>query len=311
MSVRTEPPCRRGTALLMAVAISAIVGVCVLALWRAVAGSRRGDTLERATVAAASQADSARALAYALLDAGAWRRLPQPGDTATIASGVTTLGNWQTDIARLGWQTLLVRGLARRRSGVPSVWARADQRTLIPLLVPLGMPTAAITGANAWSIDPSATVDLAAATRPELQCRIDGQTIGTSGQAPFPAGLDPIRYPAIDPDTVRDSLVGVFRLTRSRLTRPLNVEGMLVLDSELLLGADLRLTGVLVTRGSILNVGGRLAVTGAVISGDTGGGNSGLGPGDWVRYDACAIRRAVERVTRLGPASTWTHLTLF
>ncbi len=311
MSVRTEPRCNRGTALLIAVAISAIVGVCVLALWRSAAGAGRGDTLERATVAAASQADSARTLAYALLDAGAWRRLPLPGDTATIASGVTARGNWRTDIARLGWQTVLVRGVAIRRSGVPSVWARADRRTLIPLLTPLGMPTAAITGANAWIVDPAATVELAAATGPELQCRPAGQPPATSGQAPFPVGLDALRYPAIDPDTVRDSLVGVFRLTGRRLTRPLHVEGMLVLDSELLLEADLRLTGVLVARGSILTAGGRLTVTGAVISGDTGGGRSGLGPGDRVRYDACAIRRAVERVTRLGPSATWTHLSLY
>jgi type II secretory pathway pseudopilin PulG len=311
MSVRTESPRRRGTALLIAVAISAIVGVCVLALWRSAAGARRADTLERAIVAAATQADSARTLAFALLDTGAWRGLPRPGDTTTLASGTTPRGRWQTEIARLGWQTVLVRGSATVKSGVPKVEARADERTLVPLQMPLPMPHSAITGANAWIVDPTATVGLAGATGPELRCRPAGHVVATTGQAPFPAGLDPLRYPGVDPDTVRDTLVGVHRLTRSHLTRPLDVEGMLVLDSELLLGADLRLTGVLVARGSIRNLGGRLTVTGAVISGDSGGGHSGLGPGDQVRYDACAIRRAVERVTRLGPSSTWTHLSLF
>ncbi len=311
MSDRTEPPFRRGTALLIAVAISAIVGVCVLALWRSAAGAGRADTLERATLAAALQADSARTLAYAMLDTGAWRSLRLPGDTSTLASGAAPRGRWQTEIARLGWQTVLVRGRATVQSGVPNVEAHADRRTLIPLRMPLQMPHSAVTGANAWIVDPAAAVGLASATGPELLCRPAGHTIVVTAQAPFPAGLDPLRYPVVDPDTVRDTLVGVFRLTRSHLTRPLHVEGMLVLDSELLLGADLRLTGVLVTRGSIRSLGGRLSVTGAVVSGDAGGGHSGLGPGDQVRYDACAIRRAVERVTQLGPSSTWTHLSLF
>ncbi|MDZ7632771.1 MAG: hypothetical protein U5K74_15900 [Gemmatimonadaceae bacterium] len=115
----------------------------------------------------------------------------------------------------------------------------------------------------------------------------------------------------VDPDTVTDSLVGAFRLTRSRLSVPLRVTGMVVLDSELFLEADLRLTGVLIARGSIRHVSGHLIVTGAVVAGDAGGGHSGLGPGDRVRYDACAIRRAVEHVTSPGPAATWTHLTPF
>ncbi len=310
MSAHTDPRSRRGTALLIAVAISAIAGVCVLALWRSAAGARRIDALERATATAESTADSARALAFALVDAGAWRRLTQPGDTATLAAGGVGRGRWQTGLARLGWQTLLVRGVASSSSGVPSVMARADRRTLIPLQTPLRMPVAAITGVNAWIVDPTATVEVPAASGPERRCRTVEQP-AASGQAPFPAGFDPRRYPSIDPDTVRDSLVGVFRMTRPRVTRPLSVEGMLVLDSELVLGADLRLTGVLVARGSILNAGGRLTVTGAVIAGDMGGGHSTLGPGDRVRYDACAIRRAVERVTRLGPSSAWTHLSLF
>ncbi len=310
MSEHTEKPTRRGIALLVAVTVSAIAGVCVLALWRAAAGADRVAALERATAAVESQADSARAAAFALLDTGVWRRVAQPGDTLTLASGVGQRGAWHTTLARVGWHTLLVRGIASRRSGVPSVVAHTDRRTVIPLQPPFRFPAAALTGANGWIVDPAATVEVPTAIGSELRCR-DPRVPVASDRAPFPAGFDPLRYPAVDPDTVRDSLVGVFRLTRRQLTRPLTVEGMLVLDSELLLGADLRLTGVLVARGSILNAGGRLAVTGAVIAGDTGGGHSGLGAGDRVRYDACAIRRAVERVTRLGPSSTWTHLSLF
>jgi hypothetical protein len=113
----------------------------------------------------------------------------------------------------------------------------------------------------------------------------------------------------IDADTVTGPLTGVFRLTNPNLTHPLFVVGMVVLDSELLVQADLELVGVLVTRGAIQHAGGRLQVTGAVLAGDAGGGHSGLGAGD--RYDACAVRRAVERVTRAGPGATWTTVPLF
>jgi hypothetical protein len=84
-----------------------------------------------------------------------------------------------------------------------------------------------------------------------------------------------------------------------------------VADSDLVVQADLRVTGVLVTRGSVRPAGGRLDVTGAVVSGDVGSGPSALGAGDRVRYDACAIRSAVARVTSPGPTATWTTLAVW
>jgi hypothetical protein len=130
-------------------------------------------------------------------------------------------------------------------------------------------------------------------------------------RAAIPAGLGRWALTALDPDTVRDTLVGAFRLTRPAIGIPLRVTGMLVTDTDLLVGADLRVTGVLIAGGSIRTAGGRLDVTGAVVAGDSSGGQSRLGAGDRVRYDACAIRGAVLPLTSPGPAATWTTLRLF
>jgi hypothetical protein len=166
-----------------------------------------------------------------------------------------------------------------------------------------------LTGVLPWNLDPGATVEIPVAAGVELRCRSSGVVV--TARHAFPVLVDSLRLPLIDPDTLRDSLVGAFRLTLGRITRPVRVIGMLVADSELWIDADLRVTGVLVARGSVHPAGGRLDVTGAVVTGDAGGVASGLGAGDRVRYDACAIRSAVERVTSPGPTRTWTILPVF
>lgn len=309
MSARTEPSPKRGTALLLAIVITAVTAICVLSLWRTTAAARRWSSLESAHVAAQSLADSANVLALQSVDSGGWRALTTVGQSAALPGGSGRRSSWRVQFGRSGWMTLISRSSAAVRTGVPGLTARADRRTLIPLIAPLDVPTAALTGDSTWSIDAAAVVDVSAGSG-DATCRLTGVVVPQT-RHPFPATLALRGFPSVDPDTVTDSLVGVFRLTRNRLTRPLHVVGMLVLDSDLLLGADLRLTGVLIARGSVRPAAGRLDVTGAVVTGDAGGSHSGLGAGDRVRYDACAIRRAVEHVTRPGPSATWTHLRLF
>lgn len=301
---------RHGSALLLAVVTTAVIAITTLALWRAAAGTRRSANLELTGAGVESTADSAVALALGQVAAGGWRQVAAPGDTATLNSGTSARGAWLATVGRLGWHAIMIRAHVTERSGVPRLAASADRRVLVPLRLPMLLPTAAVTGAGAWTIDSAAIVQVPVAAGAERVCRVGAAVTGTA-IAPWLASFDTAAFVAVDPDTVRDSLVGAIRLTRGHLTRPLRVTGMVVLGSELLLGADLEITGVLIARGSVAHAGGRLAVTGAVVTGDAGGGHSGLGPGDRVRYDACAIRRAVEHVTSPGPASTWTHLTLF
>jgi hypothetical protein len=127
---------------------------------------------------------------------------------------------------------------------------------------------------------------------------------------PWPPRFVPSVLPLIDPDTVRDTVRGAVRIAGPALTRPLQVRGMLALDSDLEVGADLHVSGVLIARGSVRSSGGQLTVIGAVVTGDAGGGHSALGSGDRVRYDGCAIRRALEHVTVPGLSATWTRLGL-
>jgi hypothetical protein len=191
------------------------------------------------------------------------------------------------------------------------VRAEAERRVLVPLVVPLPLPDAALTGGQDWIIDVGATVVIPAAVGSERACR-SGAAISPSRQATGPAGQGRWPLTPIDPDTVRDALVGAFRLTRPAIaSAPMQVTGMLVTDTDLLVGADLRVTGVLIAGGSIRTAGGRLDVTGAVVAGDSSGGQSRLGAGDRVRYDACAVRGAVLPLTSPGPAATWTTLRLF
>ena len=309
MSARIDTARRHGTALLLAIVITAVTAICVLSLWRTTAAAGRWSALEGAHVAAQSLADSASLLAFQAVDSGGWRRLTAVGQTASLAAATGRRSSWRVQLGRSGWMTLIARSSAAVRTGLPGLSARADRRTIIPLVAPLRFPTAALTGDSLWRVDSAAIVDISV-TGADASCR-PAAAIVRVARHPFPATLDLRGFPVVDPDTVTDSIVGVFRLTRNTLTRPLHVVGMLALDSDLLLGADLRLTGVLIARGSVRPAAGRLDVTGAVVSGDSGRAHSGLGPGDRVRYDACAIRRAVEHLTGPGPSATWTHLRLF
>jgi hypothetical protein len=310
MSAHIERPHRRGVALLIAIAIGAVVGVCVLALWRESASATRAVTLESAIERADALADSALVRATAIVDSGGWTRLSRPGETVLFASASTRATRWRAESGRVAWGTLVIRGVAEVRSGVRGVWARSERRSIVPLRAPLPMPEAAVTGVQPWIVAAGATLDVPPAVGAEVVCR--GPAGATaSARHPYPVAIDSVRLPLVDADTVRDSLVGAFRLIRGRIARPLRITGMVVVDTEVVVDADLRVTGVLVARGSVHAGGGRLDVIGAVVSGDSGGGPSGLGSGDRVRYDACAIRRAVARVTSPGPTSTWTTLRVF
>jgi len=309
MCERREPP-RRGIALLFAVAITAVVGLCTLALWRTSAGSSRALVLERARTRAATLASNGTSRAIQQVSIGAWRALSTPGSDLSIDSARTGRGHWHASLGRPTWSTLLLRVRSETASGARSVRAQRDERVLIPLLAPVEIPVAALTGERPWSIPPGATVDVPPPTLRERACRRDivpvVRRIAAREGAPRRADLV-----ALDADTVTRPLVGSFRLTNTIMNTPLQVTGMVVLDSDLVVRADLQVLGVLFVRGSISPAGGQLDVTGAVIAGDSLGGTSGLGTGDRVRYDACAIRRAVDLVTRPALAATWTKMSLF
>lgn len=310
MSGRIERERRAGAALLIAVVIGAVAAICVLALWRASASAARSITLEASTARADALADSALVRAASLVDSGGWQSLSLPGAMLQAGAARTAVTRWRADVGRVGWETLVVRGLGEVRSGVPGVWSRRERRSVVPLRAPLAVPDAALTGVELWSIAGGAIVDVPVAVGADIACRrASGATV--TARHPFPAAINSLRLPLVDPDTLRDSMVGAFRLVRGRITHPLRFNGMVVVDTELVVEADLRVQGVLVVRGSVQPAGGRLDVTGAVVSGDAGGGRSGLGAGDRVRYDACAIRSAVARVTSPGPTATWTTLRVF
>jgi len=309
MCERAEAP-RRGVALLLAVAITAVVGLCTLALWRTSAGSHRALVLERARTRAEALASDGLSRALQQVSTGAWRTLALAGTDMSIDSARAGRGSWHTALGRPTWSTLLVRVRSETASGARGVRATRDERVLIPLLAPIEIPAAAVTGERPWSIPLGATVDVPPPTLRERVCRGDvvPVTSRTAARGGAPPSAD---LTALDADTVRRPLVGSYRLTHTRLTAPLHVTGMVVLDSGLVVGADLQVTGVLFVRGSIHPAGGQLDVTGAVVAGDSLGGNSGLGTGDRVRYDACAIRRAVDLVTRPAHSATWTRMSLF
>jgi hypothetical protein len=310
MSAHTDSPTRRGFALLLAVVISAVVGIVVLALWHGSAASTRAITMESASAHTAAIADSARLRAMQFVDSGGWRLLNTPGTWRLVSADSTRTSQSRAEVGRIGWNSLVIRGEAATTSGAPGTPSRADHRTLIPLGAPIRFTDAALTGAQDWTVDPGATVSVPLAVGSEIGCRANSAA-RTIARAPFSATIGAIRLPMIDPDTLRDSLIGAYRLANPRLSSPLRVTGMVVIDTELTVEADLRVKGVLVVSGSVHPRGGRLDVTGAVISGDAGGGPSGLGAGDRVQYDACAIRRAVELVTSRRPTATWTILNLF
>jgi hypothetical protein len=309
MSAHTDPrPSshrRQGFALLLALVVLTVVSICVLALWQLHAGARRSDRLRTATLAAQIDADSMLALGLDAVTAGGWRGLAFPGDWLTTHHGRSASAERSTAVARLGWGSLLVRGLVTRRTGVSRVEARADQRLLVPLLAPMPMPSAALHGAQPWTILPSADLGSVVPTPAERRCR-DGIVPQRSSTDSVPVALDATQVTLLDPDTVSAPLEGVYRLIHGRIRRSMVVRGVVESVTGLTVGADLQIVGVLVAQGSVQPAGGRLDVTGAVIARDSGGAGSVLGNGDRVRYDACAIRRAVERATRPAPAVTWT-----
>ena len=310
MSDTTDAPARRGIALLLAIVTCTIVGLCALSLWHAGSAARRTITLEAAIATAESLADSSRALGIRALSLGSWRTLTEPGAAVRIAHARTPSQAVDADIGRVGWTTLVVRGMSDVRTGVAGMTAHADRRTVIPLIAPLDVPHAAVTGVQPWSLAPSALVEIPPPTGRERRCRPLG-SVTPATQAAYPVTLDLRRMPVVDPDTVRDSLTGAWQLSRRRLSRPLIVRGLVVIDQDIEIAADLRIVGVLISHGSIRPAGGHLDVTGAVVSGDVTGGVSVLGAGDRVRYDACAIRSAVARATSPAPTATWTTLSVF
>lgn len=306
---RPSPGTRRGVALLLALVTLGVLSVCLLALWQTRAGALRSDRLRAAVLRRSTQADSMLALGVDAVHSGAWRGLTQPGVWIRTHQHHATDAHLTTTVARLGWGTLLVRGLATGRSGVRRVPARADQRLLIPLRAPMRLPEAALTGGTSWTVHAGATVGVATASPLEQQCR-DGVLPQVSRLDSMAVALDPTQVTLLDPDTVSTPLVGVFRLIRDRIRRPMVVTGMVESVTGLFVEADLQIVGVLVAQGSVQPAGGRLDVTGAVITRDSGGAGSELGHGDRVQYDACAIRRAMERATRPAPAVTWTSVGL-
>lgn len=312
MSARTEQRERRaGVALLLAIVVTTLVGLCVLALWQGAAGATRAVARETAIIRAQSLTAAAAVRGIAAVDSGMWRAtLQEPSAVVVIDSG-TVVGGWsRTAIARVGWETLLVRASSEVASGTPDVPARADRRVVIPLQPPLDLPSAALTGRVPWELDLGALVDVPAPSSRESNCRAGVHPVAQRAGA-FPVLPAELPLVVVNPDTVTMPITGAIRLSHGRIQRQLRVTGMVVLDSELVVQADLQVTGVLVVQRSVRPAGGRLEVTGAVVTGDAGGGHSGLGVGDRVRYDACAVRRAVERTTGPGPTAIWTVLELF
>ncbi len=314
MSESTDRPARahgrHAFALLFALVTLAVAGLCTLALWHTHASATRSDHLRLATLHHGDTADSLLALGVAATLGGAWRGLPYPGATVVTHQGAAHGGVQTATIARVGWHSLLVRGLSTGRSGVSAVQARANARLLLPLHSPMVMPAAALTAPVPWHVDPGASVTFAPSTPGEMRCREGVVPLAVLADS-LAVRLDTITAIPLDPDTVSAPLVGVFRLIRDRITRPMVVHGMVESVSGLFIGADLQIVGVLVVQGSVQPAGGQLDVTGAVIARDSGGAGSVLGNGDRVRYDACAIRRAVDRATRPAPAVAWTTVGRF
>jgi hypothetical protein len=301
---------RRGVALVFALVCATICGIAVLALWKAVAEQQRTGHLDRSVRRAAAIAESAQVRALFAIDSGHWRNISAPGASQQVMQLQRAGERRLALLGRTGWTTLLARGTGVARSGVSGVAATADRRLLIPLVSPIAFLDAAVTGGSPWLLHPGSTIDLPPASGDESVCRW-GSVPRARDVQPWPAPFAPAALPLIDPDTVRDTIRGAVRLAGPVLARPIQVQGILALDSDLVVGADLHVSGVLIARGSVRSSGGQLTVTGAVVAGDAGGGHSELGAGDRVRYDGCAIRRALEQVTVPGPSATWTRLSFY
>jgi hypothetical protein len=304
----TADDARRGAALLLVIVITSVTMLLIMTLWQTAVRARRAVRMERAIATADALADSLMLDALQQLDSATSSRPAMPGDTLTLLTSAPGGSEFEARVARVGWSGLLLRARAAVPGGIPGARARGERRTLIPLRAPFVMPDAALTGASRWIVPAGAQVEVPAAVGTEERCRDVGGVV-PERVSPFSADSFPARhFVALDPDTVTTALTGAFRLTRARIVRPLEVTGIVALDSELMVEADLRVTGVLIARGSVRSTVGRLEVTGAVVTGDAGGGQSRLGESDLIRYDACAVRRALAPVTDLGSSVRWTPL---
>lgn len=301
---------RHGVALLSAVVITTVMAVAIVSLWQVAAAARRSARWFTSVESAAALADSSMSVGLRSVADGHWRSLSAPGAVLVAADVHSQRSTSTVSVGRVAWSALLVRAQSISRTGTLRLPSRADRRMLIPLTVPMQLPRAALTTGQPATIATGASVDVPFAGTDERVCR-DGQAAVASRTGPWVAVPALQALPAVDPDTVRGTLVGAYRLTRATVGVPLTVHGMVELDTDLFIGADLRVTGVLLVRGSIRPAGGRLEVTGAVIAGDSTGGHSGLGSTDRVRYDACAIRRAVDQLASPVPTGGWTSLRLF
>jgi hypothetical protein len=295
---------RRGVALLLAIVIVAVVGSVTIVLWRATAAARHREALELADARAAAVADSATVIGAQWIAEGQWRSLLLPGDTALVHQWATSRELATVSVGRLGWSTLVIRGDAEGRSGVRAVVARSGTQLVVPQVAPVRVPASAVTGVRPWLLHPGHQIDVAPAVGVEGRCRDDLLPVAT-GIQPFPAGVSALDLPVLDTDTVSAPVTGPVRLAGGRVRHPLTVTGMVVLDSVLTLEADLFVSGMLVSRGGVRRNGGRLDVRGGVMAGDSSGMQSELGAGDRVRYDACAMRRAVDQITRPAGVGTW------
>jgi hypothetical protein len=311
MSRRIDPRgVRRGAAMLISVVLVAASAMLVISLWHSATVARQRGAMELSVDASSAAADSVLMSGSAFISSGQWRALTLPGAVAHVAVDSTSRRVRRVDVGRVGWATLVLRAAAAGVSGVRGVHARSAQRMLIPLVAPMAVPLAAVTGVRPWSVSAGAVVDVSPALGLEARCRDGFVAVGSKEQA-FPAAVQMASLPPLLSDTVSGPVVGPVRLQGPALTRALTVIGMVALDTDLIVGAELQVTGVLLVRGAVRRGGGRLDVTGAVIAGDSSGMQSELGAGDRVRYDACAVRRAVEQVTRPGPPASWVHLREF
>ena len=309
MSV-TDPATRRpGIALLLVLITMATATVCALSLWRTAASAARAAHRYASATAAEGAADSLASLAAESVRLGTWRAMQVPGHTLPLASDSTPRSSLRSSSARLGWALIATRGQAALTAGAPHTQARAETRLLIPLAPPMPMPTAALTGGAPWITRPGAVVSLPPAPPAERICA-ETATADSVAIRSWRFADSLLLRPPVDPDTVTDTLRGFIRLTGPRLTRPLNVVGMLALDSDLMVEADLFVSGVVVVRGSVVPSHGRMVVIGAVLSGDVNGTHSELGSDSRVRYDACAVRRALDLATTPVLPRRWTRLRL-
>lgn len=78
------------------------------------------------------------------------------------------------------------------------------------------------------------------------------------------------------------------------ISQPSRHQGVLMIDGDLVLNADLDVNGLLLVRGAVNATVGRLSVHGAALVRDDQGHGSRFGFATRVRYSRCALRRALS-----------------